>query len=160
METPDVERFKALQHPRHLPAHLRVCPGGPGCTIEGQASWRRFRELRLLLFSFFLLPLEKQVLLPLLIARWREQTQVSTTQSKYFITRRETSWRVGSVRQPLSPPFPSLGSGPGRRHLGGLLPVGDFMLQLWAQRWACYRCLWGGGLPGPDHGPLPVLRCW
>lgn len=42
----------------------------------------------------------------------------------------------------------------------GSPPMGDLMLQLWAQRWACCRVAVGGGLPGPDHGPLPVLRCW
>lgn len=137
-------RFEASQHSRRFPVHLRVCPGGPGESCRVRPAGGILESLGFCRSSsFFLVPLEKRVFIPLLIARWREQTPVSTAQPEYFITRRKTRWRAGDVGHPLSPPFPSLGSGPGRHHLGGFLPVGDFMLQLWAQRWACYRVLVG-----------------
>lgn len=37
----------------------------------------------------------------------------------------------------------ALDPGPGRHHPCGFPPKGDFMLQLWAQRWACCRVYLG-----------------
>lgn len=73
--------------------------------------------------------------------------------------------QVGRARHPLSLSLHhlhlwALDPGPGRHHPCGFPPKGDFMLQLWAQRWACGRVLGGGDRPGPDCGPLPTLRCW
>lgn len=155
-------RFKASQLSRHLPAYLRVCPGGPGESCRARPAGGILESLGFCCSSsFFLLPLEKRMFIPLLIARWREQTPVSTAQSEYFITRRKTRWRAGNVGHPLSPHH---------FRLWALDQAGTTLVGFYQWVTSCCSsghrgghaagCLWGGGLPGPDHGPLPVLRCW
>lgn len=86
---------------------------------------------------FFFFHLEKQVFIPLLMARWREQTQPFMTQS-IFYHMQKTRWRLGSVRH-LSVHHFHLSSERGRHHPYGFPPTDDFILQLWAE----VGMLWG-----------------